>query len=72
MKNDLERLSGILKGLIVYKEEQELLKKLIKKYRYESVKLVQEKYPTDCYISAIGWTMTSEEFINLLEELKNL
>ena len=54
MKNDLERLSGILKGLIVYKEEQELLKKLIKKYRYESVKLVQEKYPTDCYISAIG------------------
>lgn len=54
MENNLERLSGILKGLIVYKEEQETLEKLIQKYRYESVKLVQENYPADCYISAIG------------------
>lgn len=54
MKNDLERLSGILKGLIIYKRDQETLEKLIKKYRYESVKLVQENYPADCYISAIG------------------
>ena len=52
--NDLERLSGILKGLIIYKEEQETLKYLVQKYRYESVQLVKEKYSEDCYISARG------------------
>ena len=52
--NELERLSGILKGILIYKEELENLKYLIEKYRYESVELVKEKYPEDCMISAIG------------------
>ena len=50
--NNLEKLSGILKGLIIYKQEH--LKYLIQKYRYESVKLVKYNYPEDCMISAIG------------------
>ncbi len=54
MKSDLERLSGILKGILIYKQEQQILQELIKKYRYESVKLVKDNYPEDCIISAIG------------------
>lgn len=54
MNTSLERLSGILKGILLYKQEQEMLEKLIKKYRYESVKLVKDNYPEDCIISAIG------------------
>ena len=50
--NELERLSGILKGLIIYKQEQEMLEKLIIKYRYESVKLVKENYWRDCVVTA--------------------
>ena len=34
--NDLEKLSAVMKGLIEYKQEIELLKKLIKKYPKES------------------------------------
>jgi hypothetical protein len=52
--NNLEKLSSILKGLIIYKQEQEHLKYLIQKYRYESVKLVKYNYPEDCMILAIG------------------
>ena len=54
MNTSLERLSGILKGILLYKQEQQILQKLIKKYRYESVKLVKDNYPEDCIISAIG------------------
>lgn len=52
IKNDLEGLSGIFKGIIIYKQEQEMLEKLIKKYRYESVELVKQNYWQDCIITA--------------------
>jgi hypothetical protein len=49
---ELERLSGIFKGILEYKKDQETLEKLVIKYRYESVKLVKDKYPYDCLSSA--------------------
>lgn len=52
IKNDLERLSGIFKGIIIYKQEQEMLEKLIKKYRCESVELIKQNYWQDCIIAA--------------------
>lgn len=54
MNTSLARLFGILKGILLYKQEQQILQELIKKYRYESVKLVKDNYPEDCIISAIG------------------
>lgn len=49
---ELERLSGIFKGILEYKKDQETLEKLVIKYRYESVKSVKDKYPYDCLSSA--------------------
>ena len=40
----LERLSGILKGIIIYKQEQELLRELIKKYKSQSMEIFADEY----------------------------
>ena len=40
---DLIRLSGILKGIVIYKQEIEQLEKLVDKYKKETVKIVLEK-----------------------------
>ena len=40
---DLTRLSGILKGIVIYKQEIEQLEKLINKYKKETIKIVFEK-----------------------------
>jgi hypothetical protein len=37
--NDLEKLSAVMKGLIEYKQEIEMLEKLIKKYPKQSSKI---------------------------------
>ena len=46
-KEHLERLSGIMKGLLKYKEDQELLKELILKYKAETIKIVGDNIITD-------------------------
>lgn len=43
-KENLERLSGIMKGILKYKEEQELLRELILKYKSESMKIFTDQY----------------------------
>ena len=43
LKKDLIRLSGIIKGILIYKQEIEQLEKLIDKYKKETVKIVLEK-----------------------------
>lgn len=40
---DLTRLSGIIKGILIYKQEIEQLEKLVDKYKKETVKIVLEK-----------------------------
>ena len=43
LKKDLTRLSGIIKGILIYKQEIEQKKKLVDKYKKETVKIVLEK-----------------------------
>lgn len=50
MKSDLERLSGILKGILLYKQEQEMLIYLVQKYPNELQKIIGNTYP-----SCINW-----------------
>ena len=43
LKKDLTRLSGIIKGILIYIQEIEQLEKLVDKYKKETVKIVLEK-----------------------------
>lgn len=49
LKKDLTRLSGIIKGILIYKQEIEQLEKLVDKYKKETVKIVLEKEYIDIF-----------------------
>lgn len=56
-KQELTKLSGILKGLIIYKEETQKLEELMKKYPTEANTIYQKEecfYKFSFYVGPIG------------------